>query len=434
MKKHKVESKIFYSELIGPELGSGGGKWKTAVAAADGTVFCPPWRDDQVLRIHKEAHCSGPGKNDIRRIGPEIAGREKYRCGFLGRDGNIYCPPWCASHVLRINTATDEVELIGPDFSGVDDKWREGVLGKDGAIYCLPWAAPFVLKIDTTTGEVDMVGPDFGLGGGKWRAAVTLFDGRIYCPPHDASRILRIDPDRQEVDLIGPDLGPGPAKYWTALPCGNEVFCPPWGAAQVLHIDAQRATASLIGDDLGPEECKCKWRSIALAGATVAFCPPCCANQVLRIDTAERQATLVGPDLCYGGFKYYHAVPGEDGRVYCPPWNASKVMCITLPGEDCDDIELMRPDLGPGGGKYRSVVVGPDGYFLCVPWVGQQALRIDTSKGIFESLLPKLGTERDKWGGGAFGYWNTLYCPPFNTSKVLNIGFSDMSADSQKKK
>jgi len=201
----------------------------------------------------------------------------------------------------------------------------------------------------------------------------------------------------------------------------------------VLHVDARASAVALIGPDLGAGECK--FRAVALAGdGPLAFCPPCNHNQVLKIDTREKIVDVVGPELCYGGFKFYCAVSGEDGRVYCPPWNGTKILCVRDPGDDAErDFELLRPDLGPGGGKYRAVVVGPDDYYLCVPWVAQNVLRMDTGKGIYETLLPKHGTQRDKWAGGAFGRLHTLYCPPYDASKVLNVAFNDFSAEAQKK-
>ena len=68
---------------------------------------------------------STKGQRLLSVNGP-ISGREKYLGGSLGRDGYIYCIPGHAIRVLRIDTATDDCEFVGPEFAG-QYKWLRSV-------------------------------------------------------------------------------------------------------------------------------------------------------------------------------------------------------------------------------------------------------------------------------------------------------------------
>lgn len=59
----------------------------------------------------------------------------------------MYCIPCNASHVLSINTLTDEVKLVSPNLGNVIEKWEGGTVGNDGCMYCLPQQAKHVLCI-----------------------------------------------------------------------------------------------------------------------------------------------------------------------------------------------------------------------------------------------------------------------------------------------
>lgn len=156
------------------------------------------------------------------------------------------------------------------------------------------------------------------------------------------------------------------------------------------------------------------------------------------------EAELIGPDLCYGGFKWSLAVPGDDGNVYCPPWLGSKVLRIDTAKRSA---YMMGQDWGLGGGRWGSVVPGQGGDIFCIPLCAPSVIRIDTAKEEpkpkrgadpkadprLEILKPNLGTNRDKWSMGAVGRGGQIYCIPASASQVVRINFLDSSGGKKKK-
>eukprot|EP00913_Durusdinium_trenchii_P033374 g31243.t1 len=245
----------------------------------------------------------------------------------------------------------------------------DGVLSPAGILYCQPWCSNRILRVNTNTGEVDLIGPDLGWGPDKYRAAIVATDGAVYCPPHsvpclswwqcaerqetcqnlEASHVLRIDLSTGAISFIGPDYGKRRGKWWTgAMSLVNTILCPPHSAGQVLQIDVFQQRCSLVGRDFGEDEAK--YRAIVQSNDGCFYGPPCNAPQVICIDPiapdadfighnhtlASRRSvfwtpSLAGPDFCAGGFKWVTASLGEDGCVYSPPWLAHKALRIDVP-------------------------------------------------------------------------------------------------------
>lgn len=137
-------------------------------------------------------------------------GRYKYLGGALGRDSHIYLFPCDADKVLKVNTATDEVTTVGPDFLG-ENKWQNGFTCEDGAVYAIPQRASGALRIlppvegddSGEEGEVSVLDCDAIMGrdgsstGDKFEGAVMGCDGSVYCIPLRAKRIVKINPARK---------------------------------------------------------------------------------------------------------------------------------------------------------------------------------------------------------------------------------------------
>merc|ERR1712151_197251 len=145
--------------------------------------------------------CIEPSTGTVELIGPDLGnGGGKWAAAAVGGDGHVYCPPRSASKVLRIQKGTGRVDLIGSELGCGLAKWRAAVVGEDGHLYCPPFYASRVLRIETGSGKTDLIGPDLdseGGGtrtadGGKWAAAVLGGDGHVYCPPLNASQVLHI--------------------------------------------------------------------------------------------------------------------------------------------------------------------------------------------------------------------------------------------------
>ncbi|OLP85443.1 hypothetical protein AK812_SmicGene33571 [Symbiodinium microadriaticum] len=275
-----------------------------------------------------------------------------------------------------VKLAQDFGDSIGDGDGDVSDeswgKWMDGALAANGCLYCQPWCASHVLKIDTRNGSVELIGPDLGWAPDKYRAAVVATDGVIYCPPHSARRVMKVEIATDTVSFIGPDYGTKPGKWWAgAMTLVNTILCAPHSAGQVLQIDLFCQMCSLVGRDFGSGEAK--YRSIVQSNDGCFYCPPCNAPQVLCIDPLTPDADYVGPDLCCGGFKWVVAGLGEDGCVYSPPWLAHKSLRVDVPTRWARQIGKNQ---GWGGGKWEAMY----------PHEATDTLSLDTLIGTTEVL------------------------------------------------
>lgn len=90
-------------------------------------------------------------------VGDALSFDGKYGWGdaVSGNDGCIYFPPVHANQVLKFDTETERQLLVGHDFGNEYDKsghkarkWLGGALASDGNIYCIPYQATHILAID----------------------------------------------------------------------------------------------------------------------------------------------------------------------------------------------------------------------------------------------------------------------------------------------
>lgn len=120
----------------------------------------------------------------------------------------MYCFPCDAERVMCVNTKTDEVTTIGPEFLHDEvglciNKWQNGFTGRDGAVYAIPQRASGVLRVMPGVGGEEPVvsvlecGAEFNKysdGKDKFEGGVLGADGCIYCIPLRAKRVLKVIP------------------------------------------------------------------------------------------------------------------------------------------------------------------------------------------------------------------------------------------------
>lgn len=193
----------------------GGYKWHGGVVAPNDTIWGVPAHSDTVLRIRPSA-AGARGEDDISCVeGPVYTGRHrsdgkyKYLGAVVGGDGNVYCIPSDADHVLRIDTCTGELHAIGESLENekfVQNKWQNGFLGRDGAIYGIPLKAETILRVVPATGEVRTIQPCGPLRGfNKWEGGVQAGDD-LYCMPLKCRAVLVIKPGPELPVSQAPDL------------------------------------------------------------------------------------------------------------------------------------------------------------------------------------------------------------------------------------
>lgn len=114
-----------------------------ALTIDERSVYLFPCDAERVLKINSET-------DELSLIGPLLLdGENKYQNGFVARDGCLYGIPQRALGILRINPRDDHVDIIpcSEDMMGTKDKFEGGVMGKDGCIYCIPLRAKTCVKV-----------------------------------------------------------------------------------------------------------------------------------------------------------------------------------------------------------------------------------------------------------------------------------------------
>ena len=174
-----------------------------------------------------------------------LRGTTLFLGGEEGPNNKIYCIPGHAERVLCIDTTTDEVYPVGPEFDASNMvlqgkyKWLRGIVVGD-IIYGLPCHADCVLRIDTKTDEVGTIPipyeeyfdneiPSDAVAGADadgndesskespahrerhcpWKyhgGTISPHDACIYAIPQSAKKVLRIDPKTERCSFVGPDF------------------------------------------------------------------------------------------------------------------------------------------------------------------------------------------------------------------------------------
>jgi hypothetical protein len=181
----------------GSPLSAGHWKWHGGLRAGH-KIYGFPNNADQILMID----CASLERPRVYLVGDTQilqSGRHripqdhcyKYLGGALDPTGQFaYLFPCDAERVLRINTKTDELTLVGPLLLDGANKFQNGFASAiDGALYGIPQRSTGVLRIvpDYQSGndQVDIVDCGEALVGvkDKFEGGVMGLDGRIYCMP-----------------------------------------------------------------------------------------------------------------------------------------------------------------------------------------------------------------------------------------------------------
>lgn len=389
-------------------------------------------------------------KKDTRAL----RGTTLYLGGEEGPNNKIYCIPGHAERVLCIDTSTDEVYPVGPEFDASNMvqngkfKWLRGIVVGD-IIYGLPCHADCILRIDTRTDEVAVIDIPYESFFSQTEAyherhspwkyhggTISPHDKCIYAVPQYAKKVLRINPVTEECSFVGPKFE-GRCKWYGGV-IGNTdgaIYCIPQNAEGVLRIDA--SGVNYIGEvDHDP------------SGLT-----PSSPEARVLVTTHESYPL--------GGHKWHGAAASADGTIVSVPNNADNVLCIkpalqamypspdtkaeTTPEPEIYILEGQSPgDVATGrhrdDGKYKylGAMAGTDGHVYCFPSGSERVLQVNTVKRIARSVGPNLrdaGMEplfQNKWQNGLTNdREECVYAIPLGAETVLRIKSNSPEDDSE---
>jgi hypothetical protein len=207
----------------------------------------------------------------------------------------IYCIPWNADYILKIETSTDTLSTFG-SFGSNDTLWSHGVLAGNGKIYGIPYGSASVLKIDPLTDSATTFG---SLGDistnpaevkywAKWRHGVLASTGNIYGVPESYDAVLKINPTSDTVSTVGslgePSSPSNPARWEMGVLAANgKIYCPPDDATTVLEIDPATDTLATTGSYADPDPGTSLFRHAIRAGNDKIFSIPYDSTYLLRL-------------------------------------------------------------------------------------------------------------------------------------------------------
>ena len=306
---------------------AGDWKWHGGNLGCDGMIYGIPGNAASVIRVD-------PRTSEVAMVGAKFEGRQKWYGGIVASSGSIYGIPQTATGVLKItpvgargNEAGTEAlcEVVGEGLPVGGWKWHGGIATEDGhVIYGYPNHADTVLKIDTRTDTVTLIGGPSVLKSGRHRVpqdgkykylgGAIGGDGHVYCFPCDAERVLKVDVNTDEVSVLGPsflhaEVGQCVNKWQNGFQ-GRDgaVYAIPQRSRGVLRVMPAGGVGGIGGAGDDAEE---KGKG---------------GDDVALLDCGDEYGTYSdGKDKFEGG------VMGSDGCIYCIPLRAKRVLKI-IPG------------------------------------------------------------------------------------------------------
>lgn len=143
----ETTDKFIYDGMARKEMDVGNG-----VLGRDGCIYAVNPRG-QVVKFDHANRCASWTRGKLSAPIINVFG---WINGILGIDGCIYWPPRGANRILKYDPFLGRASLVGAKIkSSRDDgifafrqEFTGGVMGHDGIIYCIPYSASQVLKID----------------------------------------------------------------------------------------------------------------------------------------------------------------------------------------------------------------------------------------------------------------------------------------------
>ena len=182
-------------------------KWSDFVEGDNGFWYGIPYKAQKVFEFN-------PKDKSMKEIGPDLGdGDGKFTYGIKANNGSIYCIPYFRTeHFLKITPkdgGNAEIKLIKDHRLPEEGNklWYSGALAKDGCIYCMPYNAHFILKLDPNNGDsLSLVGDDFGNLQAKYDGVVSTKNGCIYGIPYNSKQIIKFYPEDNSLSNVGDKL------------------------------------------------------------------------------------------------------------------------------------------------------------------------------------------------------------------------------------
>jgi hypothetical protein len=259
--------------------------------------------------------------------------------------------------ILALDVRTKQATRsdMGADLSSSLGKWVGGALGVDGCIYCAPYGATAILKINPITGVATtstMGGGAFG--GNSSKGMVAGHNGKLYGIPGSSGNILQIDPVAGTAvqSKLGATIGGGGAPQYSGGAVGpdGKIYCAPLvSGTSVLIIDPTTNTAT--NSTYGGAVTGSYSGAVTAASGKIYFLPAGATTTVMVLDTVADSVSFItiaggvtgrsdggclGPDgkiySCGGGATDWLIIDPVAGTAARSVLGEAPVPCVTIGG------------------------------------------------------------------------------------------------------
>ena len=358
-----------------------GGLASGAVVGADGHVYFIPSTKDYVMKLHPDDD--------------SIVHEELGNAVYTYSDGTVY------DGSTQISMFDGDGYLnVGAD----GDCFVGGVLAPNGHIYCIPYNANYVMKIDTNYGsetygkpsriETEITETDAGASSKCWWGGTLAPNGKIYCAPYNAKWVLVIDTKTDTISYLGKDdtsyefgetnVSVSTLMYKGAVlhPDGYIVFVP-YNGQTVACINLKDESIKFAVRDI---------QSIGLSNANkwsggvydptndgIVFIPykkgfsatwGIMYNSTFTI-MEHTSYTALSDSQFEGG------VLAPNGNIYMVPRNSDQAAVLSYSSDGASGLFG-----GTGMGMYMGGVLAPNGCIYCAPYNTGTILKISPSPSL----------------------------------------------------
>ena len=325
--------------------------WWSSVLGSDGSIYGIPADARRVAKFN-------PFNLEMTLIGPDLGDcRNKFYSGVLFPDnGCIYCAPFNAHSMLKIDTIHGNVTPILLPAKMQFSKWRTGALAIDGCIYFMPYSAKHILKVNPADDSVSSIRVGYYIGEGcKYWTTIAGSDGCIYGIPYTTKIILKYDPVKNEVSWVGKVSKRDFVCFGGALGRDGNIYAAN-NRGQILMIDIYNDDYRFLTTYVKSDHQRDGWADGILGGDGCIYWPPCNASFVLKFDPSKKEAELVGERMGTSTWKWFGGAMATNGFIYCIPNRAKKVLVINTPTRSMKELgDLVR--LGTAESRTRKILI-----------------------------------------------------------------------------
>ena len=224
-------------------------------------------RPRMAVNIGNQKHYIKDVLNPVKFIETGLQGQDFYFGGALANNGNIYCSPFNASSILKINTNNDTFSTFGTGLGGN----ASAVLAPNGMIYCMPSTSTSILKINPNNDTYTTFGNKYS----SYFSGALAPNGIIYSV---GTNILKINTNNDTFTTFGTTT----RSFGVALGNNGMVYSVP-SSGKGIKINPANDTYTTFIDS--PGEYDSFTGAIAVKGKSTIYSVPLYYSRIFKLTT-----------------------------------------------------------------------------------------------------------------------------------------------------